>query len=579
MTEETKKKPELLAPAGSPESLDAALAGGADAVYLGGTLFNARMNAKNFDRDAMRTAVGKCHDAGVKLYVTMNTQLYDRELAGALDYAGFLYGAGVDALITADLGLAALLHEYLPSLPLHASTQMTGQSADAARYFASLGFDRMVCGREMSETEIRKLVDASPIGIEAFVHGAICVSCSGQCMLSAVLGGRSGNRGECAQPCRMSYNGGYPISLRDMCLAGHIPALIDSGVESLKIEGRMKHPSYVYGVTRVYRRLIDERRAADKKDIGELARLFSRGGFTDGYFTGRIGGEMLGVRSEKDVGDSKASHLTIPAEPMKRLPPVTVTERTAPPLPAKIDPREKRKTPKPFFSARFRSPAQIPENTGIDRIYLPLDKYDPARANGVVLPPVIREADLNDVLRRLDRAREQGAEYLMITNMGQLAIAKRFTEEYGMTACGDTRLNCFNSLTGRELVRAGGLKSVLLSPELILPQMRDLTLPEGAVKGVIAYGRLPLMLLEKPVGAPELRDRKNAAFPVLKEGKRDLLVNSVPIYMADQADRLDAAGITERHFFFTTEDRAAVLRVLYAYRHGVIPKEPIRRMK
>ncbi len=574
MSEEKRKKPELLSPAGSPESLDAALAGGADAVYLGGTQFNARMNAKNFDRDAMVEAVKKCHDAGVRLYVTMNTQLFDRELAGALSYASFLYGAGVDALITADLGLASLLHEHIPEFRLHASTQMTGQSADAAKFFASLGFDRMVCGREMSAEEIAALVKASPIGIEMFIHGAICVSCSGQCMLSAVMGGRSGNRGECAQPCRLSYNGAYPLSLKDMCLAPHIPEILASGVESLKIEGRMKHPSYVYGVTRVYRRLIDEGRAAEKADIDELARLFSRGGFTDGYYTGKIGKEMLGVRSEKDIGDSRASHLQIPDKPADRLPKIELTERKAPETPAKIAFTGKKQSGKPTFTARFRSPSQIPETNVFSRIYLPVDKFDP-KANGVFLPPVIREADLPWVCRRLAEAKDKGAQYLLVTNMGQLSLAR----ESGLIPYGDTRLNCFNSRTAAELVSAGDLRGILLSPELILPQIRDMVLPEGVTKGVIAYGRIPLMLLEKPVDAPFLRDRTGAAFPVIKEGKRDLLVNSVPTYMADQLKKLDEVGITERHFFFTTEDRAAVLRAVYAYQHGVIPKDPIRRMK
>ncbi|MBQ8911840.1 MAG: U32 family peptidase, partial [Clostridia bacterium] len=275
---------ELLSPAGSPEALRAALLAGAAAVSLGGTLFNARMNARNFDRPAIIKAVKDCHERGVRLYVTQNTLVVDRQMKDALEFAGFLYEAGVDALIVADLGLALEIKKRFPDFPLHASTQMSGHNVKAAEFLKELGFERMVCARELSGENIRTLCKSSPIEIEAFVHGALCVSHSGQCLFSSIVGGRSGNRGECAQPCRLPYNGKYPLSLKDNCLAGHVKELIDMGVASLKIEGRMKSPEYVYSVVSAYRGLLDEQRDATAEEIRRLADVFSRDGFTDGYF-------------------------------------------------------------------------------------------------------------------------------------------------------------------------------------------------------------------------------------------------------------------------------------------------------
>ena len=197
---------ELLSCAGSEESLRAAVNAGADAVYFGTTLFNARMNAKNFTREQTERAIGFCHERGVRCYVTMNTLITDRMMPEALGQAEFLYRSGADALIVADLGLAGLIHTYLPDFELHASTQCSGHNSEAARFLKSLGFSRMVAARELSEKELFALAENSPIETEMFIHGALCVCQSGQCLLSSFIGGRSGNRGECAQPCRMTYN-------------------------------------------------------------------------------------------------------------------------------------------------------------------------------------------------------------------------------------------------------------------------------------------------------------------------------------------------------------------------------------
>ena len=297
--------PELLAPAGDFECLLAAVSGGADAVYVGGKAFGARAYAKNFELDELRRAVIYCHLHSVKLYVTVNTLVFDREMRELSDYAAALWEIGVDALIVSDLGAIREIRRRLPDLELHASTQMSVHSSDGAKIAAELGCSRVVLARELSYENIVAATEASPIETEVFLHGALCVCHSGQCLFSSLVGGRSGNRGECAQPCRLPYGEGYPLSLSDLSLAEHIEKLIDAGVASLKIEGRMKSPEYVYTVTSIYRRLLDERRSATAKEMDRLKAAFSRGGFTDGYFTSHTFSKMTGVRSEEDKNDTK----------------------------------------------------------------------------------------------------------------------------------------------------------------------------------------------------------------------------------------------------------------------------------
>ena len=306
---DAEQRPELLCPAGSPAAFDAAIEAGADAIYFGGSAFNARINAKNFTPEDIRAAIGRAHAYGVKVYMTANTLIYDRELQDYLNMVKAAYLDGVDAFIVADLGAAAMLKRNIPDIELHASTQLSGHNVAAAHRLAAAGYSRMVCAREMSAMDLREFTENSPIEAEVFVHGALCVCHSGQCLFSSLVGKRSGNRGECAQPCRLPYKTGgrgeYPLSLKDLCLAGHISELIEMGVASFKIEGRMKSPEYVRDVTRIWRRLIDERRDANRDEMAELTRIFSRGGLTDGYYTGAIGRGMMGVRSESDKQDTR----------------------------------------------------------------------------------------------------------------------------------------------------------------------------------------------------------------------------------------------------------------------------------
>lgn len=295
---------EILSPAGSPEALRAAVCAGADAVYLGFGQFNARRGAKNFTREEFAAAVSYCRLRGVKVYLTLNTLCSDREMGPAVDCAVQASKMGADAVLVQDMGLVRALRQAAPDLPLHASTQMTIHSLDGVKQAAALGMTRAVLARELSRRDIAYICAHSPIEIEVFVHGALCMCYSGQCFMSSVIGGRSGNRGMCAQPCRLPYGwgeelaGGHPLSLKDMSLAGHLKELRDMGVASAKIEGRMKRPEYVYIVTKVYADALREGREPTPEELSRLEQAFSRQGFTDGYFMEKKGPDMFGVREE-----------------------------------------------------------------------------------------------------------------------------------------------------------------------------------------------------------------------------------------------------------------------------------------
>ena len=295
---------ELLSPAGHWEAMAAAVQNGADAVYLGCGEWNARRSAKNFTRDQLPQAVEYCHLRGVKVYLTLNTLLSDREIAAAEELLRLASRCGADGVIVQDWGLAALARAVVPELPLHGSTQMTVHNLAGAEKAAALGMKCVVLGRELSEEDIRFICERSPVAVEVFAHGALCMCWSGQCAMSAMIGQRSGNRGLCAQPCRLPYRFdggaiGHPLSLKDACLASHLGELRDMGVSILKLEGRMKRAEYVAVVTRIYARLLKEDRKPTQDELGELALAFSRDGFTEGYWTGRTGPDMFGIRPEK----------------------------------------------------------------------------------------------------------------------------------------------------------------------------------------------------------------------------------------------------------------------------------------
>ena len=294
---------ELLAPAGSMEAVAAAVQNGADAVYLGYGDFNARRNAKNFSEEEFAAAVSYCHIRGARVYLTLNTLLTDRELPKAAEVAAQASAIGADAVLIQDLGVLRMLRQAAPDLPVHASTQMTLHSLDGVKMAADLGLTRAVLSRELSRDQIAYICQRSPIEIEVFAHGALCMCYSGQCFLSSVIGGRSGNRGLCAQPCRLKYGwmdraDGYPLSLKDLSLAGHLRELRKMGVACVKIEGRMKRPEYVAVVTRIYARAIKEDREPTAEELEQLRAAFSRQGFTQGYYLDEQGPDMFGVREE-----------------------------------------------------------------------------------------------------------------------------------------------------------------------------------------------------------------------------------------------------------------------------------------
>ena len=327
-------KPELLIPAGGIPQLIAAVENGADAVYLGGNAFNARINADNFDIESMEKAVDFCHLRGVKVYVTLNTLMRDNQLEPALNYAKNLYKIGVDALIIQDLGLGQLIRETMPDFEMHLSTQGTIFGVGGANTAKSLGYSRVVLAREMSLEEIKNVCEKSQIETEVFVHGALCFCFSGQCQLSRTFGGRSGNQGVCAQPCRLPYKlvgrndtkeekiplsdknpkdfrtdfeKKHHLSPKDLSLLDHLDELIKIGVNSLKVEGRLKSPEYVATVTRIYRKYIDEFckngsynvSDADRKD---LLQIFNRGNFTDAYLRGESDENLMAFEFPKNQG-------------------------------------------------------------------------------------------------------------------------------------------------------------------------------------------------------------------------------------------------------------------------------------
>lgn len=299
---------EVLAPVGGLEQLEAAVRAGANAVYFGAKGFNARRNASNFDAQGLKDAVAYCHGRGVRVHITVNTLITDGEEDALIRQADEIAQAGVDAVIVQDLAVAQVFRTHYPTIALHGSTQMSIHSAAGAKMLKEMGFARAVLARELSKEEIKKIHDEVDIELEMFVHGALCMSVSGQCYLSCLLGGRSGNRGLCAQPCRLDFTVGegrqarnYALSLKDLSLIDQMHALQETGVVSLKIEGRMKRPEYVAAAVHACREAL----AGEKVDVETLRSVFSRGGFTDGYFAARRNVEMFGYRSQEDVQASK----------------------------------------------------------------------------------------------------------------------------------------------------------------------------------------------------------------------------------------------------------------------------------
>lgn len=566
--------PFLLSPAGSMPALRAAVDAGADEVYLGGPVFNARMNAGNFDRETLVSAASLCRRNGVRLHITLNTLIRDREFASAMEYVGFLAReVRPDAIIIQDLGLAAQIRREYPSLALHASTQLRIHSYLDAEFLKDFGFTRAVLARELPEEDIKAFAAAVP-ETEIFVHGALCVSESGGCLMSSVIGGRSGNRGECAQPCRLPCGNGYALSLKDLCLADRMDSVLESGVTSLKIEGRMKSPDYVYAVTSVYRRLIDEHRNATEKELRFLADVFSRGGFTSGYYDGRIDDSMFGFRSERDKKRTAAVTVTrAPAYPPRALPPC--------PLPGGFNLPERDSGS--CFPAKLQQGIVARFEYGLPsaallrdiadkcvRIDVPL--YAAAAAAGAgcaerisaVLPRSIFVHELPEVKRQLAAALSAGVRHATVSGLYQAKLCA------GFFLHGDYSLNVYNRKT-LETLDNYSFSSLMLSPETEGTFARS----SRCALEYIVYGRTPLMYTRVCIlrsqgrcgGEPPCRgalsDRSGARFPVIgAPNHTNTIYNSLPGYRADRASELKKHGVGLLTLLFTNETERDIKHIL-----------------
>ena len=673
---------ELLSPAGSPEAVIAAVQNGADAVYLGLGSFNARRGAKNFTDDEFAEAVRYCHERGCKVYVTLNTLSADREMEEVLRLGRFVSDAGADAALVQDLGVARVLRAACPDLPLHASTQMSIHNLAGVVAASELGMRRVVLARELSREQIRIITAHAPIETEVFVHGALCFAYSGQCYLSALIGRRSGNRGMCAQPCRMQYSLGrrsddYPLSLKDNCLIRYLDELDEMGVKCVKIEGRMKRPEYTAIVTGIYHRAVHEGVPPTEKDLETLRLAFSRDGFTDGYYTGKTR-DMFGVRSEPE---KEAARLFAEARrgyasgEMRRVDvdfSVAMRRNSAASLTAEDDDgnrvtvygavpenatgdgltlesvsaqlyktggtpyrcrsvegivgqklflpaselnslrrtaleqlSERRRTPPrrrggvmlPTVRRLPGTPAGMALNVQIMRadqltpelaecrpanLYVPLELLaaspeavrpfaDAGAGVAVVLPRVIADTELEQVLRLLKKIYAMGVREALVGNLGHIALARGA----GFEVRGDFGLNVFNSHTLQVLANAG-LRSATASFELRLAQVRDLVKPLDTE--LIVYGRLPAMVTAQCIiktgdgsctcekGPASLSDRMGGVFPVVREfGCRNVILNTHKLYLADKPEDLASCGLWAGRLLFTTESARECALVANAY--------------
>ena len=654
-------KPLILSPAGSFESLIAAVNAGADEVYFGLPEFNARYNAKNFSDEELREALKMCRILGVKSNITVNTLITDREMPKALDMVYNAAELGADAFIVQDLGFAREIKRQMPSVILHASTQCACHNTEGAKKLTELGFSRVVLAREMPKDEIQKVVDLG-IETEIFVHGALCVCQSGMCLMSSVIGDRSGNRGLCAQPCRLPYNmvenkNNYPLSLKDLSLGEHIEEIIPMGVTSLKIEGRMKSPEYVYGTTKIWRSLVDGGKNAGRQEMKSLEDIFSRGGYTDKYFSGGYLSDnrnMYGVRSESNkentrqaekqldftsasrkrsieikcrIEAEKAAEVSARCDgaevkivsdfvcPAATARPLTVDEVkaslsklgntyfTANNIDVEIsgdvflsksmlnslrrslceeleealcdfgniernactEKRERRKNApqlKKLYSCKSLDAALGVKDA--DYVSIPLCEIEKnfdsfQNTFGVTLPRVIYSSEMQECKRLLELAKEKGAEFALISNIGQIEVVG----ESGLSLFGDIGMNVFNSSTVKVL-EDEGLCLITVSPELNEAQIRDLEKNEATKLCAFAKGRLPLMVLEscivraggkckmqqnEPCG--KLCDRKNITFPVYGEKRlsqggypcRNIIYNSVETDILSKRERMDKMNV------------------------------------
>lgn len=654
---------ELLSPAGNYENLISAVRTGADAVYIGGSAFSARRNAKNFTDDEISRAADFCHLHGVKLYVAVNILIKESEMDKALSYVKFLIKSGVDGIIIQDLGLMTLVRKMSPEIFINASTQMSIGSYRGVNLAKKLGANRVVLARELGMDEIKAIKEKTDIELETFVHGALCMSWSGQCLMSSVIGGRSGNRGLCAQPCRLNYtllsdgkkvSENLPLlSLKDICLADKLSELSGSA-DSLKIEGRMKSKEYTASVTALYKKAIMGKITQD--EIDKTLSFFSRGGSTCGYFNGRQFDKMMDYEVSGKVSAQRTDVAALNEEDLSKRFGISMvlTAEVGEKVSLKADARgfsvevfgdvlevarkdfdenrieeQLKKLGDTAFSAEnikiahkgnpflpissvnalrreacFKLEQKICESykKGVNSIKLPEKKY---RRRGV--PKLVIEVSTKE---QLDAARSMGdfeivtgyelsktvdtnftmcpsvdkegeergicAKKIMVQNIGQIDDKK---ELYGGEKLNIT--NSYSCAVAQEL----GLKRVTLSPELNIKEIKEITNNTDIETEVIAYGHLPLMVIENCViksqghctksgGTFELLDRKGEKFPVICENCKNILLNSVPIYLADKAEDLLSLNVDTIRLKFTKEDKKMTKDVIKAYVDALSSKTP-----
>ncbi len=670
---------ELLAPAGSMEALHAAVQNGANAVYLGSGMFNARQGAKNFSAQSLAEAVKYCHVRGVAVHLTLNTLVSDKESGDLCELIRQAATAGVDAFIVQDLGVIRFCREIAPHIPLHGSTQMTIHSLPGVLLCAAWGMSRVVLSRELNRDEIAYICKNSPIEIEVFGHGALCMCYSGQCYLSSAIGGRSGNRGRCAQPCRQSYGYGrwenrYPLSLKDNCLVKHLQELSAMGVASLKLEGRMKRAEYVAAVTNVYRRALDGEEVTQDM-LKQLYTAFNRQGFTDGYYTGKIGQNMFGTRQETKENEEwlrqmrqtyeatenglvpirfqalvtasgcsltvadelgnvctaygpqpqYAMHVALDEQNLSaRLVKTGGTPYRCVEVICNIEPglilsaaainalrreclnqltavRARREAPqlyKPSKTVIYAGNRNNPELTvqvstreqvtkallrmNPKVLYVPVNLLAEDLAWAlelrsqvtvcVVLPRIVHDDELPGLKQTLKTLRNLGITQALVGNLGLLIPLR----ECGMAARGDMGLNIYSS-AAVNMARDLEMRSVLLSPEMTLPQIRDVS--KGVPCELMIYGRMALMVTENCLikgrtgectcnqGIFKLVDKTGAEFPVMKDCGtcRTHLLNGKKLSWLDRQDDINRLGLWAVRLCFTTENPREVDQVLADY--------------
>ncbi len=652
---------EILAPAGSMESVYPAVRLGADAIYFGMKRFGARANAFNFDKLEAKQLIEYCHAKGVKAYVTLNTLIKDEEFADVVNIAEYLCSLSVDAIIVQDIGLAKILRKCSKDVRLHGSTQMSIHTLEGVKLLQNIGFNRVVLSRELSKAEIQEIRNGSDIELEVFVHGALCMSVSGQCYYSSVLGGRSGNRGLCAQPCRLpmrmnNSNNSHVLSLKDMSHVEFIKELAEIGVTSVKIEGRMKRPEYVAVAVDACRAVADGGILSDvQKD--RLISVFSRSGFTSGYYTGLRGRDMFGHRTKKDVTalsekklseirslynketqnipirfflimkknetiklsviDDEKNECFVEGDKVERARNVPLTEErcrdqllktggtmfkcnlveicmdsdvsvpistlndlrrrclndlekkrsTSIPISfstSNIDTFKEHLSKKPTIRARFVN-AQIPDCFKCCEIVyvpftLPLEKILTLQKRGFNVGiefPRGMFGQEEKICKKLENLQGFGIQHVLIGNLGAINLVKNF--DY--IVHGSFALNVMNSFS-LDAIKDLGVHDVELSFEMTLNEIKKL---RGEIpRGIIVYGRLPLMLTRNCPGVNtfnncagncgkcEIADRKNVKFPMLCDGVCTEILNSVPLYMGDRKNEIH--GVDFFTLRFTVEN-------------------------